>query len=117
MDPAVQLDALVQSGTDESERYQAGDLDPPPRVVATTEGRNGGRYAAGAQVGRWEAAPLPGPLVDTYGAGDSFAAGLAFALGEGRPTEAALDFAAQVGAEAMTVSGGGISRARRSSSA
>jgi ribokinase len=114
----VELDALVQSGTDASERYQSGDLAPPPRLVVTTEGRKGGHYAAaGGREGRWEAVPLPGPFADTYGAGDTFAAGLAFALGEGRSTEEALAFAARRAAEAMTVAGAGLSRGRRSGSA
>jgi ribokinase len=33
----VQLDALVHSAGDPSETYAAGDLDPPPGLVATTE--------------------------------------------------------------------------------
>jgi ribokinase len=99
---AVELDALVQSGTDQSERYRQGDLSPPPHVVVTTEGREGGRYVAGDREGRWKPAPLPGPLVDTYGAGDSFAAALAFALGAGRPIDHALAFAAERAAAAMT---------------
>jgi ribokinase len=110
----VGLDALTQSSTDESERYQPGDLDPPPRRVVTTEGRNGGHYLEGERTGRWLAAPLPGPLADTYGAGDSFAAALAFALGAGKPTEEALAFAAESAAEAMTVRGAGLNRGRRS---
>jgi ribokinase len=98
----VQLDALVQSGTDEGERYRPGELQPPPRIVVTTDGRRGGEYVEGGERGTWAAAELPGPVVDAYGAGDSFAAGLTFALGEGRPTAEALAFAARCGAEAMT---------------
>jgi ribokinase len=98
----VELDALVHSGSDENERYRIGQLDPAPRLVATTEGRKGGRFVAGDREGRWEPAPLPGPLVDTYGAGDSFAAGLAHALGAGRPVERALAGAAESAARAMT---------------
>jgi ribokinase len=98
----VELDALVQSASDESERYRSGDLDPPPRRVVTTEGRKGGHYVEGDRQGRWEAAPLPGPLVDVYGAGDSFAAGLAFALGIGKSTDAALAAAAESAAFQMT---------------
>ena len=103
----VELDALVQSATDESERYKPGDLEPPPRRVVTTEGRQGGRYVEGDREGRWEAAPLPGPFADTYGAGDTFAAALALGLGAGRPTDDALAFAARAAAEAMTVPGAG----------
>jgi ribokinase len=109
----VELDALVQSATDESERYQSGDLEPPPRRVVTTKGRQGGRYVEGDREGRWEAAPLPGPLADTYGAGDTFAAALALGLGAGRSTDDALAFAARASAEAMTVRGVGLSRVTR----
>jgi ribokinase len=98
----VELDALVRSGRDASELYEAGDLDPPPRLVATTEGEAGGRYVADGKEGRWAASPLPGPLVDTYGAGDCFAAGLAFALATPRSTAEALAFAAERAAAAMT---------------
>jgi ribokinase len=101
-DAGVELDALVQSASDESERYRPGDLNPPPRRVVTTEGRKGGHYVEGDRQGRWEAAPLPGPLVDVYGAGDSFAAGLAFALGIGKSTDAALAAAAESAAFQMT---------------
>jgi ribokinase len=98
----VELDALVQSGTDEGERFHPGDLDPPPRVVVTTMGRSGGHYVADRHKGTWQATPLPGPVVDSYGAGDSFAACLALALGEGRPIDEALTVAARCGAEALT---------------
>ena len=47
-------------------------------------------------------APLPGPLADAYGAGDSFAAGTTFALGRGDSIEDALALGARCGAEAMT---------------
>jgi ribokinase len=98
----VQLDALVHSGTDTGERFEPGDLEPPPRLVVTTEGRKGGRFAAGDREGSWHAESLPGPVVDAYGAGDSFAAGLAFGLGEGKGPEDALEVAARCGAYAMT---------------
>lgn len=98
----VQLDALVHSGTDRGEKYRPGYLDPEPHLVVTTEGRKGGRFRARDHSGSWKAAELPGPVVDAYGAGDSFAAGLAFALGEGRPPQDAVEFAARCGAYAMT---------------
>jgi ribokinase len=106
----VELDAVVHSGSDPGEQYEAGSLDPPPRLVVTTEGRTGGRYRDGEREGRWSAARLSGPLVDTYGAGDSFAAGLAHGLGIGLPTDKALAVAACAAAAAMTVRGAGTSR-------
>jgi ribokinase len=95
----VQLDALVGSGEDEGELYRPGDLDPPPRLVVTTSGALGGWVQPG---GPFRPAPLPGPVVDTYGAGDCFAAGLAFALGRGDTVEDAVVVAARCGAAVMT---------------
>jgi ribokinase len=95
---AVELDALVSSGTDASELYHPGDLDPPPLVAVTTSGALGGWAQPG---GPFKAAPLPEPPADAYGAGDCFAAGLAFALGSMLEPPAALAFAARCGAGAM----------------
>lgn len=95
----VALDVLVASASDPAEHYEEGDLDPAPRVVAFTEGKEGGRLEPG---GRWEPAPLPGPKADAYGAGDCFAAGLTFALAQGLEPPAAARFAAGRSAEAMT---------------
>jgi ribokinase len=96
---AVELDALVGSGEDLSEQYQPGDLDPPPRLVVSTAGPLGGWTQPG---GPFRASPLPGPLSDAYGAGDSFAAGLTFALADGLDREAALELASRCGAAVMT---------------
>jgi ribokinase len=41
-------------------------------------------------------------VVDAYGCGDSFAAGLAYALAETGAAEAAIAFAARCGAAALT---------------
>jgi ribokinase len=97
---AVDLDAVVASASDESEVYRDGALDPAPRLVVRTEGSTGGSFAPGD--GRYEAAPLPGPLADAYGAGDSFAAGLAYGLGAGMSADDALAVAAREGALALT---------------
>jgi ribokinase len=97
---SVQLEALVGSAVDPDERYDGGDLDPAPKLVFWTEGREGGRFEPGGA--RWEAPPLPGPYADSYGAGDSFAAGLTVAFGEGRPPREAAEFAARAAAEAIT---------------
>ncbi len=104
----VRVDVLVRSARDSGERYVAGELDPAPGAVVATEGAEGGFYdtAAGAR-GRWRAAPAPSPVADTYGAGDTFAAALAFGLGEGRPLVAALAFAASRGALALGRHGAG----------
>jgi ribokinase len=95
----VELDALVASGEDEGERYRVGDLDPPPKLVVTTAGALGGWAQPG---GPYRAAALPGPVEDTYGCGDSFAAGLTLGLARGLDATAAIELAAECGAEALT---------------
>lgn len=95
----VRLDALVSSETDSAEEYE-GELDPEPDLVIRTRGSKGGSYDPGD--GGWDSIDLPGPLVDAYGAGDSFAAGLTYGLGRGLPADDALAVAARTGAEALT---------------
>jgi ribokinase len=95
----VRLDALVGSASDQGERYQPGDLEPVPGLVVTTSGPLGGWAQPG---GPFRAAPLPGAVVDAYGCGDSFAAGLTFALASGEGQEEAIAFAAKCGAAVLT---------------
>ena len=95
----VALDALIGSGEDEAERYHAGDLDPEPDLVVTTSGALGGWMQPG---GPYTAAVVPGPREDTYGCGDSFMAGLTFALGAELEPHDAVAFAARCGAAALT---------------
>jgi ribokinase len=98
----VELDALVASANDPGERYEQGDLRPPPRIVARTAGAAGGEWTGPGGGGRWEATPLPGPVGDAYGAGDSFAAGFTFGLGRGLPVPEALTLGARCGAACFT---------------
>ncbi|CAN5204570.1 PfkB family carbohydrate kinase [soil metagenome] len=95
----VRLDALVGSGEDDGELYRAGDLNPAPNLVVTTSGGLGGWVQPG---GPFRPARVPGPIVDAYGCGDCFAAGLTFALGRGDPVEEAVALAARCGAAVMT---------------
>jgi ribokinase len=100
---AVTIDVLVSSAEDEGERYAPGDIVPPPRFVARTAGAAGGvlETSEGAR-SVWAAPPLPGPAVDAYGAGDSFAAGLTFGLAQGRSPEEAAALGARCGAACVT---------------
>jgi ribokinase len=102
----TQLDALVSSSEDEGERYTAGDIDPPPELVVRTAGAAGGSLVtADGKSSEWAASPLPGRPVDAYGAGDSFAAGLTYGLGESRSAQEAVALAARCGAACMTERG------------
>lgn len=98
----VELDVLVASAKDAGERYVPGELDPPPRWVVRTEGAAGGLLVGRDETSRWAAAPLRGPAVSAYGAGDSFAAGLTFGLARGLPPAAAVEVGARCGAACMT---------------
>ena len=99
----VELDALVHSSKDTGERYSAGQLEPPPKLVVGTAGSEGGTWTGvEGRTGSFHAAPIPGPVVDAYGAGDSFAAALTFALGKGLGIEDALALAARCGAATLT---------------
>jgi ribokinase len=97
----IQVDALVGSGNDRLE--QIAPLDPPPHLVVTTRGAEGGEWhGTEHRQGTFKAAAIKGEVVDAYGAGDTFAAGLTYALGAGYDTEAALAFAARCGAANLT---------------
>ena len=95
----LELDALIGSGSDPGERYERGELDPAPKLYVATMGQAGGVLEPG---GPFAAAPLPGPVVDTYGAGDSFAAGLTYGLATGLAVPDAVALAARCGAAAVS---------------
>lgn len=68
-------------------------------AVVATLGPGGGHYCSERR--GWEAFDAPAlqaPVVDRYGAGDAFTAGLAFGLGQGRNLEDAIEVAAHCGA-------------------
>ncbi len=127
----VPLDALVLSGEDAIEREDATRAQADAKLVVITDGARGGSYkersgglgersaglgersaalgersaALGERAvgwGTWDAAPLPGPAVDSYGCGDSFAAGLTYGLGAGMTVPDALALAARCGAVCLT---------------
>ena len=98
----LRLDLLVGSARDAGERVHAGALTPPPALLVQTEGPAGGRFVrASGAMGRFDAAAPPTPIVDTYGAGDCFAAALTYALAARDPLDRALSFAALRGAAAL----------------
>jgi ribokinase len=86
----VPLDLLVGSANDPGERI---DDSVQARHVALTDGANGGTLDGE----RYD--PVEAPTVaDAYGAGDSFAAALAFALARGDDRAAAVRLGARAGA-------------------
>jgi ribokinase len=106
VESGVELDAVVHSANDPGEAFPEMGIDPPPRYTVATEGGQGGAWlGADGSSGRFAAAELPGPPVDAYGCGDSFAAGLTFGLGAGLGITGALELAARCGASCLTGKG------------
>jgi ribokinase len=90
----VRADALVGSARDRGEQYDITRLRERPTHVIVTDGMNGGTG--------YEAVEPPGPVVDTYGAGDTFVAGVVFGLAGGRPIGEAAALGARWAAETVT---------------
>ena len=99
----VHLDALVLSEEDAIERREASRALREAELVVLTEGERGGSYQLrNGESGRWAPAELPGAPVDSYGCGDSFAAGLTYGLGAGMDVARALAVGARCGATCLT---------------
>jgi ribokinase len=99
----VSLDALVYSANDDVERAGATGVEDEAELLVLTEGERGGSYRTrSGESGRWAAVPPPGEPVDSYGCGDSFAAGLTYGLGAGMSVPDALALAARCGAVCLT---------------
>ncbi len=99
----VALDALVLSVNDTTERGDAHAAEREAELVVSTDGARGGLYQQREQgSGSWTAAAPPGKIVDSYGCGDSFAAGLTYGLGAGMRVSDALNLAARCGATCLT---------------
>jgi ribokinase len=100
---AVAPDLLVASDRDEKERAGLDALPAPRLATVLTDGARGGRWhGADGSSGSWPAAALPGPPVDAYGCGDSFAGGLTYGLAAGMQLPEALALAARCGAHCLT---------------
>ncbi len=102
----VALDALILSGEDQIELRAAVPAEGEAELLVHTEGARGGRFRrrSGGE-GRWAACPPPGPPVDSYGCGDSFAAGLTYGLAAPMGLPEALALAARCGAACLTEEG------------
>ncbi len=99
----IPLDALVLSAEDLEERQEAARAEQDAKLVVFTDGGHGGSYRGHAgESGTWPAASLPGEPRDSYGCGDSFAAGLTYGLGTGLEVPEALALAARCGAVCLT---------------
>lgn len=102
-DSGVSLDALVGSARDRDETYDPGRLGRPPELVVVTNGSEGGTYSIlGSPPRPYQAVDPPGPVVDTYGTGDTFAGALTYGLGARMAVEDALRLAARCAATVLS---------------
>lgn len=96
---AVTVDALIGSGLDPAEAVPPGTLLRQPRLRIATAGAQGGWAEPG---GRFPAPALTGAMVDAYGCGDSFAAGVTAGLAAGWSPEQAISLGCHCGAACAT---------------
>ena len=98
----IGLEALILSGEDRIELDGACAAEGESELLVYTEGGRGGHFRGrSGQAGRWSAAPLPGPIADSYGCGDSFAAGLTYGLATRLELDRALELAGSCGAACL----------------
>lgn len=98
LESGITLDALVGSALDPAEAPPPEVANPPARCIVATEAAAGSTADPG---GRFLAPQLGRPLVDAYGAGDSFAAGFSAALAAGWSVAEAISLASHCGAACL----------------
>ncbi len=104
-------EVLLLAGEQDEQSAAAALLRSGVQTVVVTRGAAGSQWLTRAGSGQVPAYPVK--VVDTVGAGDAFCAGLAVALAEGKPIEAALAFANAVGAVSATRPGAASSMPSR----
>jgi len=95
-------DCWVGSAADPSEIVEPRQWVPPARACVLTQGGRGGHCWTSEGDFSYAASAPPGPVVDAYGCGDSFAAALAYGLGMEYSLERALELAARCGAACLS---------------
>lgn len=95
----VELDALIGSRLDPKEQMDKTTLKPTPKLIIATEGARGGTADPG---GRYQAVKPHQQPIESYGCGDSFAAGVTCALAAGWSVQESIALGARCGAECVT---------------
>ncbi len=93
----VLLDGLIGSNLDPGEVFSLSDISIKPKLIIKTEGENGGILYPG---GRYEALINTKQKIDSYGCGDSFAAGILYGLSSKWSIDKILNLAKLLGKEA-----------------
>ena len=82
----VIIDALIGSNLDPGENYKLSDLILKPKYIIKTEGEKGGVIIPGGRFSAYKSQNK----IDSYGCGDSFAAGIIYGLASGWSIEKVL---------------------------
>ena len=88
------IDALIGSNLDPGEIFSLNELKIQPKIVIKTEGESGGIIYPG---GRYKAITNDKNKIDSYGCGDSFAAGILYGLASEWNVEESLNLAKIMG--------------------
>ena len=90
----VSLDGLIGSNLDPGEEFSFSELLVKPKYTIKTEGEKGGIIFPG---GRYEALKNKGRKVDSYGCGDSVAAGILYGMASNWDIDKSLNLAKVIG--------------------
>jgi ribokinase len=110
----VRLDALILSEDDQIERQAAHGFEREADAVLLTRGERGGTFQTrSGELGSWDASSAAFATshrdgeanADSYGCGDSFAAGVAYGLASGMTLREAISLGARCGAVCASGSG------------
>ena len=93
----VPLDGLIGSNLDPDETFSFSELSHKPKYTIKTEGENGGIIFPG---GRYKAFKNKKLKIDSYGCGDSFAAGIIYGMASKWNIEKTLNLARVLGRDA-----------------
>ena len=93
----VPLDGLIGSNLDPGETFSFSELSHKPKYTIKTEGENGGIIFPG---GRYKAFKNKKLKIDSYGCGDSFAAGIIYGMASKWNIEKTLNLARVLGRDA-----------------
>ena len=103
----VRPDVIVASASDPDEDPWGLPEALAARAIVVTDGPRGGTvHEPGGAARAYDPAAPPGPVIDAYGCGDSFAAGLAVGLARGLDIHEACALGAAAGARCATWRGG-----------
>ena len=92
----IELDLLVGSRLDPGENYEPNEINSIPKIRIATEGSAGGESWPG---GRYKAIEMKYKVIDTYGCGDKFAAGVTTGLAADWDIKKAISLGAHCGAK------------------